>query len=784
MSESLVLLSVYGKDLFGTRLGFNPADRVAQIIRNLLTPATGRKFEAQSHDLPMYAEAAPEEFLKILEQDLDEDEPAVLEIVRPMSSSLFGSSPRTGLLWALENLAWHPERLNRVVAILAQLSTKRLDDNLVNKPTSSLSCIFRSWLPQTAAALCERIAALDMLVKTHPQIGWSICIEQLEPGSRIGHYNHKPRWRNDARGAGERVDHREIHEFNRHALDLVLDWSDHSVETLSDLIRCINGMPDSDQKRVWSLVSDWAETADEADKVLLREKVRTTTMTRRARKRRSRDSTQHRSDETANMAIRAYAKLEPKDLVQRHAWLFLKSWVEESADELDEDDGWKERDERIAKLRREAVREVYSKLSIAGLVDLAAVGEASHLVGWFAAELLSPFDRISLIQLLLRRDGFKSRGIERSFIEGMLAKLDASEVREVLMSTVESMEASQFTTLLTLAPFEKSTWDVAVNLGAEQASAYWKAVPVGWSRLPDAELITAVSKLLEAGRPRVVLQMIRFDLEKLPSKLLFRILDDAATSNEDAPSDQLDSYAIKEAFRTLNEKAEITVGDMAALEYRYLPVLEREEGSIPNLERQIEQYPQMFAQAVAFVFRRSDDQDDPEEIKAQDEELAKRRAEHTYGMLNRLGRIPGTNEKGEVEAGRLVAWIEAARTELKRLARTDVGDSRIGELLAKSPTGKDGVWPCEGVREALEQVLNKRIAEGFRIGKYNLRGVHFRAEGGQQERELAAQYDSWAQALNGTYPKVASVLRGLRDGYLREGEREDTEAKIRKRLRH
>lgn len=782
--ETLVLFSVYGQDLFGDRLGFNPAHRVAQIVRELLTPTSGRKFEAHSHDLPMYAEAAPEEFLKILEEDLDEDEPAVFEIIRPMSSSLFGSSPRTGLLWSLENLAWHPERLTRVIAILARLAAKRLDDNLMNKPTETLSSVFRSWMPQTAASLSDRIAALDYLAINYPEVGWSICIEQLEPGSRVGHYSHKPRWRPDARGAGEGVTLGEMYEFNRHALDLVLDWPAHTEQTLGDLIRCLEGMPEEDQKTVWSIVVEWAYTADETAKSALRETIRVSTMTRRAKRQRERDGAPKRSEELAKLARETFESLEPKDLVQRHAWLFLKSWVDESADELDEDTGWEKRDGRIAKLRIAAVKDVYANLSIDGLIDLAAVGEASYTVGWCAAEVISADDRMSLVEVLAKRDGFRAAGTERGLAAGLLANLEPSKASDVLTAAFASLDDSQFMALLTLAPFTENTWAVASGLGAELAAAYWREVPVGWARLSDEERDIAVEKLLSAGRPRATFQMIRFDLDKLPSKLLFRILDEVTTSKEDTPVNQLETHAIQEAFKSLNERKEIAVGEMATLEYRYLPVLEREEGSIPNLEKQIGNNPEMFAQAIAFVFRRSDDQEDPEELRADDEETSASRAKHAYGLLDRLRRIPGSKDDGEVDSDRLVAWIKAVRESLKSLARVDVGDSRIGELLAKSSVGKDGVWPCEGVREAMEQVLNKRISEGFRIGRFNLRGVHSRGEGGRQERDLAAEFDGWAKSLNASHPKVARVLRELRDGYLSDGDWEDTEAKIRKRLRH
>jgi hypothetical protein len=90
------------------------------------------------------------------------------------------------------------------------------------------------------------------------------------------------------------------------------------------------------------------------------------------------------------------------------------------------------------------------------------------------------------------------------------------------------------------------------------------------------------------------------------------------------------------------------------------------------------------------------------------------------------------------KASKLKAWISDVRALCKTYARETVGDSVIGELLSKSGPGKDGIWPAEGLRDALEDVGTQKIADGMAIGLYNQRGAHWRDVGGKQERELAA----------------------------------------------
>ncbi|MEB1592040.1 hypothetical protein VDQ60_21455, partial [Xanthomonas campestris pv. campestris] len=134
ISETLVLLAVHGKHLFGKRLGFDGELAAGRLVGELLEPLETRKLEANDRDLPLYAEAAPKEFLSIIERDLRSESPCTLGLLRPVAAGVFASPKRTGLLWALEGLAWNPSTFPRVVKILGRLSEVKIDDNWANKP--------------------------------------------------------------------------------------------------------------------------------------------------------------------------------------------------------------------------------------------------------------------------------------------------------------------------------------------------------------------------------------------------------------------------------------------------------------------------------------------------------------------------------------------------------------------------------------------------------------------------------------------------------------------------
>jgi hypothetical protein len=72
---------------------------------------------------------------------------------------------------------------------------------------------------------------------------------------------------------------------------------------------------------------------------------------------------------------------------------------------------------------------------------------------------------------------------------------------------------------------------------------------------------------------------------------------------------------------------------------------------------------------------------------------------------------------------------------------------------------------------------------GACTGVYNARGVHWRGEGGAQERKLAEKYRAWEIALQVSHPFVAThLLKSLADGYEKDAAREDIEASVRRRL--
>ena len=119
-----------------------------------------------------------------------------------------------------------------------------------------------------------------------------------------------------------------------------------------------------------------------------------------------------------------------------------------------------------------------------------------------------------------------------------------------------------------------------------------------------------------------------------------------------------------------------------------------------------------------------------------------------------------------------------ARRGLSERDRSAIGDHLIGEVLSGSPTGADGVWPAEPVRDLLEEIESEHLEDGLASGGVIVRGMttHEILEGGRQERGLAALYREMAAKIVIRWPRTARVLRLLAEHYDAEADHRDATA--------
>lgn len=764
--ETLVLLAVHGNFLF-QRIEVNAEELVSGLIRRLLTPLTSERLLSHEHDLPSYAEASPEVFLTLLEEDLKLPTPALRTLLEPAGPGPFDGPSRSSLLWALERLAWSPKRLMRIVFVLADLSRTEINDNWTNTPLGSLAAIFRSWMPQTAASLNERVRALEGLCSRFPDIGWQICIRQLEIGEQFASPSARPRWRNDAAGVGTPLsDDRERVAFARKALDLALRWQ-HNEETLGDLVARVKSVPDQHQLRIWNLIDHWSTEPQTEDRsrARLRDTIRRTVLTRKGS-----------ANGTDDRAREIYERLTPRNLIARNAWLFTSSAFWDSSDVMRD---WSEQEKRIQRLRTKAMKEIWSARGLSGALEcLSAEGDAlsvGHHVAICAADKRSA---TGVLRQCLSTAAAPAEKVD-DFMRGFMWSVEDEVRMHILSTSAEIGSIDSIVRLFRCASFGEQTWRLLAEQVEEVQSGYWKSVTPTTLERTERETTELIDRLLDANRPRAAFFAVRFDWSKVETSRLRRlIMSVASVGSEPAGHFKIDAYRLSEALDSLDGRSGVTSEEMAQLEFTFIRALRNSKHGIPHLERGVAAAPSLFVQLLALIYERNDGRQDPPGWHVDD---ARRSA--AYELLDRVTLIPGTNGDGQIDADGLMQWITEARDLCKEYGRAEIGDQKIGEWLSRASSADDAAWPCGPICEALETVFSKDMATGFKLGVRNGRGITSRGvyDGGDQERQLADRYRTRAQVWRYQYPFVAKIIDEIAEEYELQAKWEDASAQVRKR---
>ncbi len=116
LAESLALLGCFPQALPNVTAG-NAEATALLAVRDILGDAPWDIWASLDGQLPMLAEAAPEEFMVSVEKGLNKNPSPFVDVYGQEAGGALGRQYMSGLLWALETLAWSEDHLAHVVVI-------------------------------------------------------------------------------------------------------------------------------------------------------------------------------------------------------------------------------------------------------------------------------------------------------------------------------------------------------------------------------------------------------------------------------------------------------------------------------------------------------------------------------------------------------------------------------------------------------------------------------------------------------------------------------------------
>jgi hypothetical protein len=772
LADTLALIGARS-DSFEFADGSRGQARADRIVRKLLVGATDWRLWATLSDvLPLLAEASPSAFLDAVDAHLMGTDPTLGKIFIESDVTFGPGSPHTGLLWALELLAWHPDYLSFASMQLAKLSLIDPGGKLTNRPANSLHQIFLPWLPQTLADVKQRLKVIGTMRKRFPPVAWSLMCSLLPVPHGISHPTHSPEHRDWLPEEKKPVLMREFWQFTHQITIWLIDDTSNDGHRWIQLLEAFTHL-ESDR----TLVLDALQKLDPANltvehRLELWKALQKTIST-------------HTEFADADWALppadidrlsEQHARFAPTDPIQRYAWLFTNypPIIGVPRDEFEL------QDQTIKQLQIDAVNTIWEHGGLVSIYKLAQESEFAGIVGKALGltDLLSDGESAFLTDNL-GNDDEKRSALARGFLAGHVSLHGWAWIEHTWQTQSVNWSPKQREDfLLCLVPTHQVLdWVNASDV--ETQERYWKSIGQ-YSQFEDPDLQYIIEKLIEYGRPHAAVGIMSNRLDehkhlKVPTSLaLLALRDMTRTKPEPHEENQMSAYHVDKVLDALRQNPDVTEEQLVNLEWIFLAIFGHRGRSPKTLEKSLATNPKFFAEVLSYCYKSEHGENPPLN------ESEQRFAVVAYHLLDEWKRLPGLRDDNSLDAEVLHRWVNDALAATTAVDRKPVGEQQIGQLLAFSPMGTDGAWPHEAIREILEDAEGENLARGFSISTYNQRGVTSRSptDGGKLERAEAARYADFAKQIVDESPRTAAILREIAEGYEIEAKSHDHSASL------
>jgi hypothetical protein len=745
----------------------NAVARPDQFVEKLLSELPGlaadyRRLASLHGELPTLMEAAPRPLLAALEQMLGGDGKAIAPIFQD-TDPLFSSSPHTGLLWALEALAWDPHYLTDATLILAGLARIDPGGKLMNRPINSLREIFLAWHPSTNATLAQRMSALDLLIAKEPKIGWDL-VGKLLPGYHdVASPTAKPRYRDGGSAQREVLTRGLVARCYSQIVERALNLAGEDPQRWAAIIHNVSLFEPAHRARTIQLLEAAAGRFGVEQRTVIWSAVRDFVA-------------RHKAFPTADWAMKEadltpfqtlLSHLEPPDPRTKIAWLFNEYHPRIPQPETPKFD-------MVDKTREAAIRSLLQTEGTDGLFKLADTSVHPEFVAVAAGSVVNTIeDFAGLIEVAMNKTSnlatfasVLSSRAEQKFGAGWRSQI-------TLWRSQQPWTPDQFADLLFNWRDERQTWNLAASLGADVDQSYWKRKRP-WLLLNQEvdDYQMAAEKYLDVGRAIAAIQALHYVAGALSAGTVFQMLDTAVKElNDTAVQPTTDFlYDLEQIFDSLQQRKDLPSIEIAQREYAYLPLFGYREKNL-TLHQVMADDAHFYASLLCDAFKPS--RGEPPEPTPE----RQARATAAYRLLSQFRTVPGTRE-GQIDRGKLREWVQEVRRLAKETDRLTIGEEFIGHVLASAPADPDGAWPHRIVRELVEDIASREMELGIEIEQFNMRGAHSRAlyGGGGPEREIAEGVRQWAKSTT-AWPRTTLMLERIAGSWESHAQREDERAR-------
>ena len=753
LSDSLAFIGSY-PDAF-TNCSVNKAKTIAVlVVRDIFENADWILWGSLNDLLPLIAESDPNEFIKAVERALQQTPCPFDELFSQEGKGVSSRNYLTGLLWALETLAWDEQLLVRISAILGELASHDPGGNWANRPINSLTTIFLPWLPQTTASINKRKTAVTTIQRDIPEVAWKLLLNLLPKQHQTSSGSRKPIWREIIpEDWSNEVSKNEYWEQVSLYADLAVDMAIYDIDRLKELIGYFDNLPEPSFEKILKHLSSGNISARiESERLGI-----WTELTEYASRHRKYANAKWALSPKIVSRIENIAKsLAPSNPLNLHRRLFSGR----SFDLFEEKGNWQEQYQQLEEKRQAAIKEILDYNGIDAVIQFVESVESPSDIGNSLGHIVESSIDTSLLPNLLDTKRNKLAQLIEGYVRGRYYIKGWSWVDFIDKSLWSTEQIGQF---LAYLPFTEETWKRVKEILNDSENKYWHIAKVNPSQA-DCDLNLAIDKLIEYGRPTQAIRcfyQIMHDKQPLDITRAVKSLLLAASSNE--TRDSMDIYRIVEIIKYLQDNDDTNPDDLFNVEWVYLQILNRHHDARPNtLEKKLVSDPDFFCEVIRLVYRSTKEIISNKELSEQEKNIAI----NASTLLQGWETPPGIENGKGFSVPRFKKWLESIKKECTESGHLEVALEHVGKVLIYTPPDSDGLWINRTVAEELNKIDAEEMRKGYSMGKYNSRGPHVVDPTGKTEKKTANEFRSLAEEVdNAGYPRFAGTLRSLADSY-------------------
>lgn len=761
-AESLALLGSHPDSLTSCTSG-KVEETAVLSVREILMDADWVLWASLNDLLPLLAEASPREFLDAVEKALTRDPCPFDMIFAQESSAVFGTTYMSGLLWALETLAWDAEYFMHTIILLGELAARDPGGNWGNRPGNSLKTIFLPWLPQTCASIAKRKIAIVTLMEEQPQVAWTLLISLLPQSHQASSGSRKPEWREILSSDCEKhVTQNEYLEQIVNYAELAIDLAKSDPQKLVNLIDHFDQLPhQTDEKLMAYLNSDEIASLSEAERFPLWDTL-TDLITKH---RKYADAVWAMKPDKVDKIVTIANRISPTSPYFYHQRLFRAR-----AFELFEEIGsFEEQLKKLEEARQHAINEIFRIGGIEAVFNFATDISDHRGVGLSFGYIDIPDVDKKILPNLLETERIPLAQFAGGFVIG---KFHSAGWQWVDSINVSEWSPSQIGLFFSYLPGSSETWKRVSTLLKDNESPYWSKANVVFFKVDDDDLEFVVDHLLQYGRPNEAISFLYTTWNRtknLNTELAIKSLLASINSTENIST--VDKYEITEIIKALQNDTGINPDEIFKIEWAYLPLLNQYGGTTSPkfLELKLASTPGFFCEVIRAIFRSKKDERSSVDVTEQEKKIAL----NAYRLLSEWKTPPGYIPDGNYNGDALIKWLDAVKKECAETGHLEVAMAHVGHVLIYTPADPDGLWIHHSAAEALNAKDADVMRDGYRVACFNARGVFSYSEG-KEEKGLAEKYREQAEKIESRgYYRFAEELRKLADLYEHEAKLAD-----------